>query len=87
MGLGLGISFHIVSKKQETSAPEETKVLTTVSVLVHLRNQENGQGEATGLAEVPLKHQGSMLMSLESRGCGGIRHAESRRSIAYLAFL
>lgn len=40
-----------------------------------------------GFAEDLLKHQGSMLMSLESRGCGGHRHAGSQRDTAYLAFL
>lgn len=54
------------SKTQETSAPKETRVLPTVNALAHLRKQENGRGEAMGLAEVLLKHQGNMLMSLES---------------------
>ena len=77
----------MVSKKQETSASEETKVLSAVNALVHLRKQENGQGGAMGFAERLLKHQGSMLMSLESRGCGGYRHAGSQRTTAYLSFL
>lgn len=50
----------MVSKKQET------RVLPMVNALVHLKKQENRRGETTGPAEVLLKHQGNMLMSLES---------------------